>query len=207
MAARILLGCYHSKALYNAFTDHGHDVTTCDLKPAEHSGKHYQGDVRELLSEDFDFAFFFPPCTYLAKAQIWRCKKDLSRADQQRQAVQFAKDLFNSPIPQVALENPVGSLASDWKHASQIVRPWWFGDPYRKEICLWLKNVPPLIATCYNPVRKSIANHTNGRMSQDLKSEIKSSWNYYPLMCEAIANQWSPTIGLSYRPVAHRFHA
>jgi hypothetical protein len=38
--------------------------------------------------------------------------------------------------------------------------------------------------------RKHVVNHVNGRMSQYLKSEIKSSWLWYPNMCKAIALQW-----------------
>lgn len=29
----------------------------------------------------------------------------------------------------------------------QIIQPWWFGDPYTKATCLWLKGLPKLVPT------------------------------------------------------------
>lgn len=189
---KVLLACYHTSALREAIEANGHSVTSCDLKESLSPGKHYQGDVRDLLQHQWDFVFGFPPCTYLAKVQTWRCQRDPSRAALRLEAARFACMLFTANAKQIAIENPVGYLTEYWRPPNQIVRPWWFGDPYRKEICLWTKNLPPLMASLYNPIRKSVSNHVNGRMSQDLKSEIKSSWNWYPLTCEAIAYQWFP---------------
>lgn len=180
----------HTGELSKAITAKGHDVTTCDLKQGEFPERHIQGDVLNILDSRWDFMIAFPPCTYLAKAQEWRCQRESGREQKQQAAIEFATALFNAPIPRIAIENPVGKLSQVWGAPSQIVRPWWFGDPYQKEICLWFSNVPPLIATLYNPIRKPIANHVNSRMTQAQKSEVKSSWNYYPGMCKAIADQW-----------------
>jgi hypothetical protein len=191
---KILLACYHTSILYNLLRSNGHKVVSCDLKPPLHNGEHYQGDVFDIINSGFDMMIGFPPCTYLCKAQEFRIKKEPDRKKKQVSAARFVDQLFHSSIPRIALENPVGYLSRAWLQPNQIVRPWFFGDPYGKEICLWLKDMPPLISTLYNPVRKSISNHVNGRMNQAQKSEIRSSWNYYPGMCQAIADQWCPQI-------------
>ena len=49
----------------DAFTEQGHDAMSCDLLPSQTQGKHYQGDVREILYNDWDALIAFPPCTYL----------------------------------------------------------------------------------------------------------------------------------------------
>lgn len=189
---RILLACSHTSVLRKCLLDNGHYVLTCDLKKADHPGEHYTGDIFDVVPRSWDMMIAFPPCTYLARVQAWRCNRSPSRAQMRDNAVQFVKRLSAAEIPRIAIENPIGYLSQVWKQPTQIVRPWWFGDPYRKEICLWLKGVPGLLATLYNPVRRSISNHVNGRMSQDQKSEIKSSWDWYPGMCQALADQWAP---------------
>lgn len=47
----------------------------------------------------------------------------------------------------VAVENPVCIMSSAWRKPDQIVQPYWFGHPYRKTTCLWLKGLPPLEPT------------------------------------------------------------
>ena len=97
--------------------------------------------------------------------------------------------MLNCPIPCIALENPVGIIGKYYKPQSQIIYPHWFGSPYHKEIGLWLKNLPPLIATQYSVHRKSMSNHVNGRMSQASKSKIRSK--FFPQVAKAMAEQWS----------------
>ena len=46
---RVLVACEYSGAVRDAFYALGHDAISCDLLPAETPGKHYQGDVKDLL--------------------------------------------------------------------------------------------------------------------------------------------------------------
>lgn len=186
---KVLIACEQSGSVRDQFIALGHEAMSADLKPTMSPGPHYQGSVFDLCIKDFDLVIAFPPCTYLAKAQMFRYKTEPGRIEKRDKAVQFVRNLWEA-ADTIAIENPTGFLSSGWRPYSQLVHPWWFGDPYRKEICLWLKNVPPLIATCYNPIRKHVVNHTNGRMSQVEKSEIKSSWKYYPGLSAALAYQW-----------------
>jgi hypothetical protein len=200
---RILIACEESGTVRDSFTALGHYALSCDLKPSKSPGNHYQGDVFDIINEDWDLMVAFPPCTYLAKAQQWRYLHEPNRIQLRDQAIDFAKSLFHSNIPSVVLENPAGYLSTGFRPYSQLIRPWWFGDPYDKEICLWFKNVPPVLATCYNPLRKKLHNHVNGRMSQEQKSEIKSSWSYFPRMSAALAQQWSNVLSPLACPLSH----
>lgn len=187
---RVLLACECSGSLRDAFARHGHYAMSVDLKGCPSPGRHHQGSVFDIIDQDWDLMVAFPPCTYLARPQVWRYRYEPDRVVLRDQAIEFVERLSAAHIPRIAIENPPGYLSSGWKPWSQLIQPYNFGDPYRKEVCLWLKNVPPVMSTLVSLVRKPLRNHVNGRMSQAQKSHIKSSWSYFPGMCEAIADQW-----------------
>lgn len=62
-------------------------------------------------------------------------------------AFAFVRELYDAPIPRIAIENPIGYLNSAWRRPDQIVRPWMHGHPYNKDVCLWLKGLPVLAPT------------------------------------------------------------
>ena len=148
---RVLIACEFSGIVRQAFRARGHDAFSCDYLPAEDGCLlwHYQTDVRSLLHDDWDLMIAHPPCTHLSRAGArWWPQK---RADgRQQQAIQFILQLATSPIPKIAIENPIGILSSAWRRADQTIQPWEYGDPWIKTTQLWLKNLPPLIPT--NPV-------------------------------------------------------
>lgn len=189
MPMSILIACEYSGIVSDAFRRKGHHVISCDLLPSESSGAHYQGDVMELLyCRPWDMIIGFPPCTYLSKAQQWMYRTVEGRQEAADNAVAFFVRLY-SACDTIALENPPGYLTKAFRPPDQIVQPWWFGNPHRKEICLWLKNIPPLIATCYSSRRQPVSNHTNGQMSQEKRSKIRS--RFFPEVAAAMAEQWS----------------
>lgn len=188
---KILLACEESGTLREAFRALGANAFSCDQKDSrDKSPYHITGDITEILSAGWDFMFAFPPCTYLCKAQMFRYQTELGRIAKRDAAVEFVKLLLSADIPHIAIENPIGFLSPAIRSPDQIIYPYWFGDPYRKDICLWLKDMPPLLATCINPQRKSISNHVNSRMSSAEVSHIRSSWSYFPRMANAIASQY-----------------
>jgi hypothetical protein len=185
----IIVGCEMSGIVRNAFLSAGHNAISCDLKETLSPGPHIVGDILEVIySQKFDFGIFHPPCTYLAKCQGFRCVPGSFYWEEQKKAVQFVKDIYNSPLKSLAIENPSGALTRLFRPPDQIIYPWWFGDPHSKDIALWLKKCPPLIATVYSTKRRPMQNHVNGRMSSHLKSEIKSK--FFPLVAESMAKQW-----------------
>lgn len=140
----VLVACEFSGVVRDAFRARGHDAWSCDLLPSEREGPHLQGDVRQYLVPGWDLMIAHPPCTYLCSsgARWWA-----TRRAEQAEAVAFFLVLAKSPIPRIALENPIGILSTLLRPAHQIIQPWQFGHPETKATCLWLKNLPPLQPT------------------------------------------------------------
>ena len=51
---RVLVACEFSGTVRDAFAARGHDAWSCDLLPTETPGNHIQGDVLEVINEDWD---------------------------------------------------------------------------------------------------------------------------------------------------------
>ena len=140
---RVLVACEFSGIVREAFAERGHDAWSCDLLPTEIPGNHIQGDVLEILDQGWDMMIAHPPCTYLSYAAMGVWDKP-GRMEKRQEAIGFVKSLWNSGIPRIAIENPLGELIK-WRQCDQIINPFDFGEPKRKRILLWLKNLPPLI--------------------------------------------------------------
>lgn len=143
---RILIGCERFGRVRDAFLRMGHEAYSCDLVP-NCSGPHILGDVRSFLDKGWDLAIFFPDCTYVCGSGLHWNKRRPGRAEKTEEAVEFVRTLLNAPIPKIALENPIGCLSTRIRKPDQIVHPWQFGEDASKATCLWLKNLPPLVAT------------------------------------------------------------
>jgi hypothetical protein len=85
----------------------------------------------------------FPPCTHLAVsgAKHFEQKRKDGR---QQEGIDFFVKLYNSNVNHIAIENPIGIMSSLLRKPDQIVQPYYFGDPFQKTTCLWLKNLPKL---------------------------------------------------------------
>lgn len=161
---RVLVACEYSGRVREAFAKRGHDVMSCDLRPTEQPGNHYQGDVRNVLCEGWDLMIAHPYCTYNTLAGIrWMYHPDDSsmppflrrrhpqypnRMEDFEIGVEFFNILLNAPIKSICIENsqPHGLAMSRIGRYTQCVQPWMFGEPYTKGACLWLKNLPKLVA-------------------------------------------------------------
>lgn len=145
--ARVLIGCEFSGVVRRAFRERGHDAWSCDLLLAEDGSPfHIQGDVLDVLDDDWDIGIFHPPCTYLSRAGA-RWWGNGQREWAALEAAAFVRALWDAPIDRVAIENPIGMLWQVWRKPDQTIEPWMFGDPFTKRTCLWLRGLPPLIAT------------------------------------------------------------
>lgn len=141
---RVLVACEFSGTVRDAFAARGHEAWSCDLLPSETEGNHIQGDVLELLDDEWDLMIAHPPCTHLAVSGA-RWFKD--KRDEQAEALRFVRVLLDAPIPCIALENPVSIISSKVRKPDQIIHPWQFGHGETKATCLWLKGLPPLTPT------------------------------------------------------------
>lgn len=199
---KVLIACEFSGTVRDAFLRRGHDAWSCDIIDSENGGPHYKIDVREVLHLDWDLMVAHPPCTHLAvSGAAWFKFKE----KEQREAIDFFLTLANAPIPQIALENPVGVLSSLVSPPTQIVQPYWFGDEERKTTCLWLKSLPSLVPT--NRVEPVLVTYPNGKTYPRNHDHFVSKGQdrgrersrMFPGMAEAMAEQWGSAQDYSWR--------
>lgn len=147
---RILVACEFSGRVRDAFIARGHDAISCDLVPSEQAGPHFQENVLDVIArEKFDLMIAHPPCTHLAVSgsRWFDDPRFPDKRNQQIVALQFVRLLMEAPIQRIAIENPVSIISSHIRKPDQIIQPYWFGDPFSKRTCLWLKNLPLLKPT------------------------------------------------------------
>lgn len=144
---RVLVACEESGRVRDAFRNLGHDAWSADLQPARTNPQwHLQGKVEDVLDDGWDLMIAFPPCMHLARsgARHWAVKQADGR---QQAAIAFFLLLATAPIAKIAVENSVGIMSTIYRKPDQIVHPFYFGDPWRKETCLWLQGLPRLVPT------------------------------------------------------------
>lgn len=190
---------------------------SCDLLPTESPGPHFQGDVRDILGNGFDLMIAHPPCTYLTVSSAWAFKDGsiidgvfregvyhqklkpgtltgANRRAARAESVEFAKMLYDCPIPLVALENPVGNLSTLWRKPTQIIHPHQFGHDASKITCLWLKGLPPLVPTnvVTRPKGERYSNQSPGGQNNLPPSDDrqKKRSETYLGIADAMAVQW-----------------
>jgi site-specific DNA-cytosine methylase len=151
---KILVACEESQAITKEFRALGHEAYSCDILPCSggHPEWHLEGDVFGFIDQGWDLMVAHPPCTYLSVSGARHLynkdgSKNLDRYRNQREALDFVQKLMDCDIPRIAIENPVSVISSQIRKPDQIVQPWMFGDSASKTTCLWLKNLPKLVAT------------------------------------------------------------
>lgn len=179
---KVLVACEFSGTVRDEFTNFGHDAMSCDLLDSETPGKHYKGDVRDVLGEGWDLMFAHPPCTHLAVsgARWWAAK-----ASEQAEALEFVRELMGAPIERIALENPVSKISSAIRKPDQIVQPWMFGHGEVKTTCLWLKGLPKL-----EPTQVVLGRDQKCWKQPEHKDRWKRRSRTYPGIAYAMAAQW-----------------
>jgi len=179
---KVLVACEYSGVVRDAFIAHGHDAMSCDLLPAERPGPHYQGDVRDVLHDNWDLMVAHPPCTHLAVSGA-RWFKD--KQQEQAEALDFVRLLLDVDIPRIALENPISIISSRIRKPDQIIQPWQHGHGETKATCLWLKSLPKLQPT-------KVVDGREGRVWKMPPSATrwKDRSRTYPGIAAAMAQQW-----------------
>jgi len=194
---RVLIACEFSGTVRSAFEDLGHDAWSCDLLPSNTIGNHYQGDVRDILNDEWDLMIAHPPCTYLCSSGLHWNKRRPERVSLTEEALDFVRLLLDAPIPRIALENPVGCISTRIRPYDQAIQPYEYGHNASKKTCLWLKNLPPLRPTQFIEPRM-----VNGRprwenqtdSGQNRLPPSQDRWairsETYQGIAEAMAAQW-----------------
>lgn len=200
---RILVACEESQAVCIAFRERGHEAYSCDVIDCSggHPEWHIKADALELLKMRWDMIIAFPPCTYMTNAGAvrMRVKGEIvpERYAKMLEAKEFFMKFYNSDCPRVAIENPVPMKLVGLPPYTQIIQPYQFGHPYSKKTCLWLKGLPPLMATEILAEHQPYVNggckdvygyyrRFQGRKERDPKTRSKT----FPQIARAMAEQW-----------------
>lgn len=185
---RVLVGCEWSGRVRDAFRRLGHEAYSCDTERGmgDYAEFHIRGDIRTILDEGWDSGIFFPPCTFLTNAGNTHYHS--RRQPGQKDAIEFVRTLWNAPIPRIAIENPVGVLSTQFRKPDQYIQPCYFGDPFWKKTCLWLKNLPLLKPTkmCRADAKPWVSSGWNGPGIRDPKRRGIT----FQGIADAMAQQW-----------------
>jgi hypothetical protein len=195
---KILIGCEESQAVCIEFRKLGHEAYSCDLQDCsgDHQEWHLKMDVFEAIrSNEWDMGIFFPTCTYLTvsankwyKDQPARKSGALVGAERRaarESAIDFFLRLYNSEIPKVGIENPIGCMSTRFRKPDQVLQPWMFGHGETKATCLWLRGLPKLVPTDVVEGREQRL-HYLPKTADRAKLRSKT----YPGIARAMAEQW-----------------
>ena len=169
-----------------------------------------------VFVDKWDLMIAHPPCTYLTSSGAkWFYHPDDKglpiedrrphpkfphRKQDQDAGAEFFMALYNSDIPYIAVENPVGVMSTRFRKLDQIVQPFMFGDQARKTTCLWLKGLPPLEPTELVDEGETLTFKSGKRMQKwisDALTNTKTAEERRRLrsktfegMAKAMASQW-----------------
>ena len=215
---KVLVACEESQRVCSAFRARGHEAYSCDI--IECSGGHPEWHIMEdclpLINgnctfktmdgeehhvEKWDLLIAHPPCTYLTVTgnRWFNVEKYGDKARERIKLREEAKEFFmkfaNADCDKIMIENPVGVMSTAWRKPDQIVQPYYFGDPFEKRTCLWLKGLPKLKKTNEvepEPRIKYASGYTMPAWYANLppKDRAKERSKTFPGFAEAMAEQW-----------------
>lgn len=145
-----------------------------------------QDGVLHEIYDGWDLIIAHPPCTYLSKAGASLMFPtpgipDPDRLAKAARAKEFFMRIYNAECPRICIENPVPLDICGLPPSSQVIQPYWFGEPYSKRTLLWLKGLPPLFGTLIEP---EFVSWTAVHSSKKMRSKT------FPGVAEAMASQW-----------------
>lgn len=212
---KILIACEESQEVCKAFRNKGHEAYSCDVQEPSggHKEWHILGDALEAIQvgqvrtmdgqmheiAEWDLIIAHPPCTYLSNAGARHLfpngKLNQDRYKKGIEARDFFMAFLNSNCTHIAVENPTPSKIYKLPPYTQVIQPWMFGHPYQKRTCLWLKNLPPLVATKIMNERISTRYAEWFNEGTDDTPRQKRRSKTFPGIAKAMAEQWGEYIG------------
>lgn len=187
------------------------------LEVIKNKGGTLENGDKVKIKGKWDLMIAHPPCTYLAvsgaKWYYHPDDKDLpieqrrphprfpNRANDREEGAAFFMKLVTADIEHIAVENPIGIMSKRFRKPDQIVQPYWFGDPFSKTTCLWLKNLSPLKPTKMVDKGEYVELKSGKRLPKwysdalvkaktaDERRTLRSKT--FPGFAKAIAEQWS----------------
>ena len=187
------------------------------LEVIKNKGGILENGEKVKIEGKWDLMVAHPPCTFLAvsgaKWYYHPDDKDLpiekrrphprfpNRAQDREDGADFFMKLATADIEHIAVENPIGIMSKRYRKPDQIVQPYWFGDPFSKTTCLWLKNLSPLEPTNMVDKGEYVELKSGKRLPKwysDALTKAKTAderrtlrSKTFPGFAKAIAEQWS----------------
>lgn len=160
----------------------------------------------------WDLIIGHPPCTYLTKGgavRLFRKEKkyypsygtfqmvNVERLKQGIVSRDFFMRILNADCDKIVVENPVPMGIYMLPEPTQIIEPYQFGDPYKKQTCLWIKGLEKLHPTniveptmCWASGGSKNADGTK-RKSKALTSRVAQVRSKtFSGIASAMADQW-----------------
>lgn len=160
---KVLIACEQSQVVCAAFRTIGIEAYSNDILPCYggHPEWHIIGDAAQVvkgknkfnLQNDYnvvvegewDLIIAHPPCTMLTHSSAVALANGKHTIEDVERAACFFMEMLNAPCRHVAVENPAPMKIAGLPPYAQVIQPYQFGHPYSKRVCLWLKNLPPLL--------------------------------------------------------------
>ena len=194
---KVLVACEFSGIVREAFRKRGHDAYSCDIIDSDdNSIYHKKMDILYLLKQPlkWDLMIAHPPCTYLSNAGArFLYPKGILNRDRLCQGLEAAKffiRLLECDIPKICIENPIPSTAYELPPYTQIIQPYYFGDPYQKKTCLWLKNLPILQYSQWRYEKPESTKIAGNWFNKGGKDRQKNRARTFQGIANAMAEQW-----------------
>lgn len=215
---KVLVACEESQRVCISFREQGHEAYSCDIQDQSggHPEWHIMQDVLSLINgncefettdgvkhkitDKWDLIIAHPPCTFLSNvgAQHLFNKADHSIKNKERyenglKAKEFFMNFINADCDKICVENPTPMTIWNLPKYTQSIQPYFFGEPFKKRTCLWLKGLKLLEPTniVENAEPTTIKGNWYNRGGKD-KSKIRSKtfWG----IAKAMAEQWGGRI-------------
>lgn len=219
---KVLVACEESQRVCIEFRKLGHEAYSCDIIDCSggHPEWHIKQDVIPLLNGNckfqtvdgvwhsvdgkWDIIIAFPPCTYLTVTGNRWFNVDrygyraIKRRECREEAIMFFMMFVNADCDRIAIENPVGVMSTTYRKPDQVIHPYMFGDPERKQTCIWIKGLNPLEPT--NIVQPMVIRYKNGKGTDSPwhmstiglppVERAKARSKTFPGIAKAMAEQW-----------------
>jgi hypothetical protein len=136
-----------------------------------------------------------PPCTFISNAGVrflYPGGKGILNEERLKKGIEathFFLRFWYADCDRIAIENPIPTRVYCLPPYTQIVQPWMFGHPVQKKTCLWLKGLPPLMATEICEERQSSKIPGNW-FNHGGKERQKNRAKTFPGIAKAMAEQW-----------------
>lgn len=214
---KVLVVCEESQTVCIEFRKLGHEAYSCDIQECSggHPEWHIQQDVTPLVNGrclfntmdgmihnidvKWNLIVAHPVCQYLSNAGAKHLYKgkvlNEERYKKGLKAKEFFMLFYDVDCDHIAIENPIPSKIYGLPQYTQSIQPYYFGHPYSKKTCLWLKGLPELKPT--NIISKDKIQSTKipgNWFNKGGKDRQKNRSKTFQGVGQAMAAQWSDYI-------------